>query len=199
MGLHVVLIVCLVMAVVGMVNFLSRDFFVRFNWSPHGKIELAPLTVSFLRSLTNQVKVIVYYDKKDTFYSTIADLLNQYQLTNPKISVDTVDYLLDAGAAQKVSRDYKLSSASDKNLSRQPITLSYAEQAEGPWAPIAANLENSGRYVWPMPLNLPFRIFVKVEAADRAGNVNSAQTANPILVDLSKPKVNITTVEPRQQ
>ncbi|PYJ06487.1 MAG: hypothetical protein DME25_06575, partial [Verrucomicrobia bacterium] len=88
----------------------------RFNWSPHGKIELAPLTVSFLRSLTNQVKVIVYYDKKDTFYSTIADLLNQYQLTNPKISVDTVDYLLDAGAAQKVSRDYKLSSAGEKNV-----------------------------------------------------------------------------------
>ena len=48
-----------------------------------------------------------------------------------------------------------------------------------------------------MPLNLPFRIFVKVEAADRAGNVGSAQTANPILVDLSKPKVTITTIEPR--
>jgi len=90
-------------------------------------------------------------------------------------------------------------SASDKNLGRQPITLSYSELAEGPWTPIASNLENTGRYVWPMPLNLPFRIYVKVEAADRAGNVGSAQTANPILVDLSKPKVTITTIEPRNQ
>jgi hypothetical protein len=48
-----------------------------------------------------------------------------------------------------------------------------------------------------MPLNVPFRIYVKVEATDRAGNIGSAQTANPILVDLSKPKVTITTIEPR--
>jgi hypothetical protein len=48
-----------------------------------------------------------------------------------------------------------------------------------------------------MPINVPFRIYVRVEAADRAGNIGSAQTANPILVDLSKPKVNITTIEPR--
>ena len=45
--------------------------------------------------------------------STIADLLNQYRLISPKISVETVDYLRDAGAAQKVSSEYKLSSASD--------------------------------------------------------------------------------------
>jgi len=48
-----------------------------------------------------------------------------------------------------------------------------------------------------MPANVPFRLYVRVEAADRAGNVGSAQTPNPILVDLSKPKVNILNVEPR--
>jgi hypothetical protein len=86
-------------------------------------------------------------------------------------------------------------SASDKNLGRQPITLSYAEQADGPWTTIVSNLENTGRYVWPMPLNVPFRMYIKVEASDRAGNIGNAQTANPILVDLSKPKVNILNVD----
>ena len=117
----------------------------------------------------------------------------EVDLTKPAVRIQNVD-------PPRSVEDRNLTiawSASDKNLGRQPITLSYAELAEGPWTPIAANLENSGRYVWPMPLNLPFRIYVKVEAADRAGNVGSAQTANPILVDLSKPKVTITTIEPR--
>ena len=117
----------------------------------------------------------------------------EVDLTKPLVRIQNID-------PPRSVEDRNLTitwSASDKNLGRQPITLSYAELAEGPWTPIAANLENSGRYVWPMPLNLPFRIYVKVEAADRAGNVGSAQTANPILVDLSKPKVTITTIEPR--
>jgi len=119
----------------------------------------------------------------------------EVDLTKPAVRILNVD-------PPRTVEDRNLTitwSASDKNLGRQPITLSYAEQAEGPWTPIAANLENTGRYVWPMPLNVPFRIHVKVEASDRAGNVGSGQTTNPILVDLSKPKVNITTVEPRNQ
>jgi hypothetical protein len=119
----------------------------------------------------------------------------EVDLTKPVVRIQNID-------PPRSVEDRNLTitwSASDKNLGRQPITISYSELAEGPWTPIAANLENNGRYVWPMPLNLPFRIFVKVEAADRAGNIGSAQTANPILVDLSKPKVNITTIEPRQQ
>ena len=41
--------------------------------------------------------------------------------------------------------------ATDKNLKRQPITISYATKAEGPWGPIpgGTNLENSGKFVWP--------------------------------------------------
>jgi hypothetical protein len=88
-------------------------------------------------------------------------------------------------------------SASDKNFDRKPITLSYAEQADGPWTTIVKDFENTGRYVWAMPQDVPFRMYFKVEAADRAGNIGTAQTSNPILVDLSKPKVSIINVEPR--
>ena len=116
-GLQVGLILVLVLSVVVMINYASRLFFpIRFHWSRGAKIELAPLTVNFLHSLTNRVRVILYYDKKDEFYTTAADLLNQYKSVNSKISVETVDYLRDAGAAQKVGAEYKLSSARDKNL-----------------------------------------------------------------------------------
>ncbi len=85
--------------------------------------------------------------------------------------------------------------ATDKNLSRTPITLSYAENPEGPWTTIAANLENTGRYVWRMPpTGIPYQFHVRVEAVDRAGNVGSAQTAGLVKVDLSRPKVSLIDV-----
>jgi hypothetical protein len=98
-------------------------------------------------------------------------------------------------------------SATDKNFDQKPITLSYIEPrgntgeqpvpGDGPWTTIVKDLENTGRYVWTMPQGVPFRMYFKVEATDRAGNVGEAKTPNPILVDLSKPKVTITNVESR--
>jgi hypothetical protein len=81
--------------------------------------------------------------------------------------------------------------ATDKHLGERPISLSYAEQADGPWSSIAANVENTGSYLWKMPSNVPQRLMVRLEATDLAGNVGIAQTRDPVLVDLSKPTVSI--------
>jgi hypothetical protein len=87
-------------------------------------------------------------------------------------------------------------SARDKNLGRDPISISYGEQAAGPWTPIVGPIQNSGRYVWSMPQNVPYQFLVRVEAADLAGNVGEAVTPNLVKVDLSQPKVRILQVEP---
>lgn len=117
-GLHVLLLITVVLSVLVMVNYLSRDYFLRFHLSTHSKIELAPRTVGLLRSLTNQVKVTLYYDTSDdeSLYSTVADLLSEYRLINPRITVQTVDSLRDAGLAQRVKDKYNLSALTDKNL-----------------------------------------------------------------------------------
>jgi hypothetical protein len=86
--------------------------------------------------------------------------------------------------------------ATDKNLSREPIRLAYAEQAGGPWTPIVEHLPNSGRYVWTMPERVPYQFLVRVQAADLAGNVGEAVTPNLVKVDLALPKVRILQVEP---
>jgi hypothetical protein len=86
--------------------------------------------------------------------------------------------------------------ATDKNLGPKPITLSYAEQADGPWTPIAANIENTSRYVWQVPKAASARIMLRVEATDLAGNVGEAQTPEPIALDLAQPTVAILGVEP---
>lgn len=85
--------------------------------------------------------------------------------------------------------------ATDKNLARQPITLSYAEGPDGPWTQIATGLDNTGRHVWRMPpTGVPFKLLVKAEAVDKAGNIGAATTAEHVKVDLSRPKVSIIDV-----
>jgi hypothetical protein len=86
--------------------------------------------------------------------------------------------------------------ANDKNLTATPISLRYAESVEGPWLPIATDLDNSGRYIWRVPPATPFKFFVRVEAVDRGGNLARADSAKPVLVDTAQPKGRLLGVEP---
>ena len=111
-GFDVALRAVLVLAVVVMANYLSSrpNLFKRFYLSSQTRVELSPRTVSILHSLTNRIIVTLYYDKQDDFYPTVAALLNEYHSVNPNISVKTVDYVRDAGEAEKIKERYKLHS-----------------------------------------------------------------------------------------
>jgi hypothetical protein len=85
--------------------------------------------------------------------------------------------------------------ASDKNLGQRPITLYYAEKADGPWLPVAANLENKGTFAGKLPPGAPNRFLVRVAAIDLAGNIGTDQTAEPVLVDRSQPRVSILDID----
>ena len=117
-GLHVALLGLTVLSVVVMVNYVSQDYFLRFHLNTRSRVELSPRTVGLLRSLTNHVKVTLYYNTQDdqTLYSTIADLLGEYRVVNQRITVQTVDYMRDPGLAQKVKAKYNFSAPSEKNL-----------------------------------------------------------------------------------
>ena len=77
-GLNVALLILLVTSVVVMVNYLSRDYFHRFHVSSQATNPLSSRTVHFLNSVTNRVKVTIYYDTGDHFYTTVLALLNEY-------------------------------------------------------------------------------------------------------------------------
>jgi hypothetical protein len=89
--------------------------------------------------------------------------------------------------------------ARDDNFGRKPITLSYAESASGPWMPIAAGIENTGAYTWQVPASTPSSIYVRVEATDLAGNVDSSTTPSPVKIDLSQPSVTNVQLKPVPQ
>jgi hypothetical protein len=116
----------------------------------------------------------------------------EVDLTKPIVRLGSVE----VGRGHDAGRLAITWTATDKNLGRQPISLSYAEQAAGPWTPIAANIENTGRYIWQMPTGVPYRFFVRVEATDGAGNSSTADTQTPVIVDLAQPKGVILNVQP---
>ena len=82
--------------------------------------------------------------------------------------------------------------ATDPHMAANPITISYVDAtagAAGQWQVMTASpIPNDGRYTWRIPEGLPPQILVRVEAVDQAGNVGSADTANPVSTDLSIPK-----------
>lgn len=115
-GFDLFLRTALVLAVVVMTNYLGAQFFHRFYLSPETQVRLSSRTLNILHSLTNHVTVTLYYDRKDDFYPDIVSLLDEYHNANQNIEVQTVDYLRDAGAAEKLKEKYGLGSAADKNL-----------------------------------------------------------------------------------
>ncbi|MEI6566672.1 MAG: Gldg family protein, partial [Verrucomicrobiota bacterium] len=115
-GLNVTFVVVVVLSVVVMVNYLSREYFLRLHLSSRTKNTLSSRTEHFLSTLTNQIKITLYYSKDDGLYTTVADLLNEYALANPHISLRTVDHLRDPSSAQLVKAEYKLNNTGDKNL-----------------------------------------------------------------------------------
>jgi hypothetical protein len=116
----------------------------------------------------------------------------EVDLTKPLVRLNGVD----VGRGTELGTMTITWSASDKNLAKRPITLSYGESLEGPWQLIAEHEENTGRYVWRMPENVPYRMYVRVEALDSAGNLGGAELSKPVIVDMSQPKVKVRNVAP---
>jgi hypothetical protein len=82
-------------------------------------------------------------------------------------------------------------SASDRKLAANPIWLEYAESSNGPWQLIVKELPNSGRYLWQLSPNQPFKVYLRAIAYDAAGNYGVDQTPEPVLIDLNEPEAQI--------
>ena len=84
--------------------------------------------------------------------------------------------------------------ASDKNLSTEPVSLHYKIRPDGPWQVIARAVKNDGLYRWNFPRDQGCQFFVKVEVADLAGNTAHAETPNAIVLDITEPHASVVGV-----
>lgn len=70
--------------------------------------------------------------------------------------------------------------AADTQLADAPISLYFSDVSTNQWRVIATGLPNSGEYRWNPPAGLPPQVQIRIEAEDRAGNIASVETRNPI-------------------
>jgi hypothetical protein len=103
----VVLRTLLVIAVLGMINFLGSKFFERFHWSLKAQPGLSSRTLNLVHSLTNHFEVTLYYDRQAEIYPQIKALLNEYSAADKNITVRTVDYVRDPGAAELIKEKFQ--------------------------------------------------------------------------------------------
>lgn len=116
-GFSVVLGVFAALAIVVLVNFISQNYFHhRAFVSRQTRIQLSPQTLGLLKSITNDVRVTLYYDKDDGMFTTISALLTEYHLANARITIETVDYNRNPTGAQQIKLRYNLTEATDKDL-----------------------------------------------------------------------------------
>lgn len=97
----------LVLAVVAMVNHLGGRWYGRFQLNAESRQPLSPRTVGLLQSITNPVKITLYFDRDEPTYHFVTALLDEYRVVNPRLQVTTVDYIRDPGAALKLKEEYK--------------------------------------------------------------------------------------------
>lgn len=117
----------------------------------------------------------------------------EVDLTKPTVKLQNVE----VGRGDDKGKLSVSWTASDKNLRQDPITISFSENKESnEWKPIVKDHPNTGRFIWMMPEDVPHKFYLRVEAADRAGNVGTAEWNEVVKVDLIIPKAKILGVEP---
>ena len=79
------------------------------------------------------------------------------------------------------------------------IRLEWATTATGPWVPVFDWQMDRGGYEWPVGPNMPHSLHFRLLARDSAGNIGSAQTSQPVIIDLKRPKARMIGVQPVTQ
>ncbi len=68
----------------------------------------------------------------------------------------------------------------DPLIAPKSVRLLYSPNADGPWATIRDGAENQGEHRWTPDRTVPASVFIRVEAADAAGNVGFAASSEPV-------------------
>ncbi len=97
-----------VLALAGMANYFSHRHNYRARWAQRLDNELSPLTLQVLQSIENPVRVVVFYDRRESLYRPVVELLRQYEELNPLLEVESVDYELEPTKSSRIQSEMRL-------------------------------------------------------------------------------------------
>lgn len=110
--------IAVVLALGGMLNYLAARHFARLPLTGRQRTALSAQTARVLRSLTNEVRVTVFFDTRDQeeLHGLTTALLREYTSLNPKIIFKTIDPTRQPAKAELLLAKYKLTGLKDKNF-----------------------------------------------------------------------------------
>ncbi len=82
--------------------------------------------------------------------------------------------------------------ADDLHLRSAPVTIRWSRDGKGSFEDVAVAIANNGAYDWTVPRDMTTSGVLRIEAADKAGNVGNAESV-AILVDSIKPKGKVVS------
>ncbi len=75
------------------------------------------------------------------------------------------------------------------------VRLEWSSAAAGPWNPVFDWQTDPGGFDWPVQPGSPHSIHFRLLARDAAGNIGTAQTIQPVLIDLKRPRARVIGVQ----
>jgi hypothetical protein len=121
---------------------------------------------------------------------SLPDIWIGVDCTKPNCRIVSADQALGDQAGKLIIRW----EADDRLLAVRPVMLSFSPSPGGPWSTIASGLANTGQYVWPIDGRAPQQIYLRLEVRDEAGNLGTAETAEPTRLDPPAPAARIRGV-----
>ncbi|HEX7859896.1 MAG TPA: Gldg family protein [Verrucomicrobiae bacterium] len=111
-GFHVILSAVALLALIAMFNYLAHRHNQRFYLADSVAQKLSPRTLRVLEDLTNNVKIVCFYDRREPLFGAVSSLLREYQSRSTKIDLEFVDYRMP-GRASSVRSKYALATEGD--------------------------------------------------------------------------------------
>lgn len=112
-GLNVLLQLVILIAILGMINYLAFNHYKRWDFSREHKYALSDQTIRVIKSLDKPVKFIVFFSPDPRtpggeIYADVSNLLKEYQYASKKkVDVETVDPYRDLSRARELATKYK--------------------------------------------------------------------------------------------
>src|SRR5690606_6944281 len=102
-----------VIALAVMSNYLARHYAPRFHWGASNNYRLSALTLGALQSLTNEVRITVFFDRDHPVYPSVRALLREYTANSPRLHVEELDYSRNPVAAKEFRRRFPMTVQED--------------------------------------------------------------------------------------
>lgn len=117
-GFNSLVAVVAALAIGVMLNYLAARHYLRRPLTAHNRAQLSAQTIRVLQSLTNEVRVTVFFDAhgQEELFNLTTSLLREYTYLNPKVILKAVDPTREPAKAELVLARYKLTGLKDKNF-----------------------------------------------------------------------------------